>query len=189
VATVLDLEAVILAAGTGSRFGGGKLTAPFEGSTLIAMSLSAASAAPARSVTVICGADPKVELAAKAAGALIVRARDHAAGLSASLRAGLGSLPADCDGAFIFLGDMPRIPHAVLPLLAEALPGHAAAAPFVGDQRGHPVLLGREMFDEAMALTGDRGAGALLDRLGARLARVPTADPGVLFDVDLRPPS
>jgi len=189
MATVPHLHAVILAAGAGSRFGGGKLSAPFEGATLISKSLSAAFAAPAQSVRVICGADPKVEMAAIAAGASVVWAKDHAAGLSASLRAGLASLPADCDGVFIFLGDMPRIPHAILPVLADALPGHAAAAPFFEGQRGHPVLLGRDLFDAAMALTGDRGAGALLDRMGQRLARVATADPGVLFDVDVRPPS
>jgi molybdenum cofactor cytidylyltransferase len=178
----LKLEAIVLAAGMGTRFGGGKLTAFFEGGRLIDGALAAAKAAPVRGVIVVVGADPRVEGAAD--GCRIVRAQDYAAGLSASLRAGIASLPEDCEGVFVFLGDMPHIPHAVLEKLAEALPGHAAAAPVWDGQRGHPVLLGREQFDKLMGLTGDAGAGAVLAALGERLALVEAPDAGVLFDVD-----
>src|SRR3954451_23383398 len=106
------LEAVVLAAGSARRFGGGKLTAPWRDGVLLDGALAAAFAAPVRSVTVVTGADAAaVEAAARAfasrAGAAerlrIVDARDHAEGLAASLRAGIASLPLDADGAFIFL--------------------------------------------------------------------------------------
>ncbi|MBE7219715.1 MAG: NTP transferase domain-containing protein, partial [Caulobacteraceae bacterium] len=86
----------------------------------------------------------------------------------------------------IFLGDMPRIPAETPPALAAAWFARRApaAAPMWEGRRGHPVLLGRELFAEASVLGGDRGAGALLDRLGPRLARVEADDVGVLFDVD-----
>lgn len=187
MATGLKLEALVLAAGMGTRFGGGKLTAAFEGGRLIDGALAAAKAAPARSVTVVVGADPKV--AGLAEGLRVVVAEDYAAGLSASLRAGVASLPEDADGVFVFLGDMPRIPHGMLGALAIALPGHAAVAPVFEGQRGHPVLIGRELFERVMGLTGDAGAGAVLAALGERLALVEATDSGVLFDVDapLRP--
>lgn len=186
MATGLKLEAIVLAAGLGTRFGGGKLTAPYEGGRLIDGALRAARAAPVREVTVVTGADPRV---ADGVAAKIVHAEHHAQGLSASLKAGIESLPADCDGVFVFLGDMPRIPLAVLGKLAEALPGHAAAAPVWDGQRGHPVLIGAELFEKMMGLTGDAGAGAVLAALGDRLALVEASDDGVLFDVDapLRP--
>jgi molybdenum cofactor cytidylyltransferase len=189
VATGLKLEAIVLAAGMGTRFGGGKLTAAFEGGRLIDGALAAAKAAPVRGVTVMVGADARVAAVAEEAGLRVVEATDYAAGLSASLRAGIASLPDDADGAFIFLGDMPRIPVEVLAQLADAMPGHAAAAPVFDGQRGHPVLIGRELFDKVMGLTGDAGAGAVLAALGERLALVQTEDAGVLFDVDapLRP--
>lgn len=179
--TGLRLEAIVLAAGLGTRFGGGKLTAPFQGGRLIDGALRAAQAAPAREVTVVTGADPRV---ADGAAARIVHAERYADGLSASLRAGIESLPADCDGVFVFLGDMPRIPVSVLGKLAEALPGHDAAAPVWDGQRGHPVLIGRGLFEKVMTLTGDAGAGAVLAALGDRLALVEAPDDGVLFDVD-----
>jgi molybdenum cofactor cytidylyltransferase len=182
------LEAVVLAAGAGSRFGGGKLTAAFGRGVLLDGALAAAFAAPVRSVTLVTGAGAeRVAAAAQAFDPRIrlVHAADHAEGMGASLRTGIASLPADAGGAFVFLGDMPRVPHAVLAPMAQALfAGAPAAAPVFEGRRGNPVLLGRELFPELLALTGDTGARAVLQRLGARLALVEAPDDGVLFDVD-----
>jgi molybdenum cofactor cytidylyltransferase len=188
------LEAVILAAGAGSRFGGAKLTAPWRGGLLIDGALAAAFAAPARQVTLVTGADPQVETAGRAfaegrseSGRLrIVHAADHARGMAASLRAGIASLPADSSGAFVFLGDMPRVPAAVLPALARALAvGAKAAAPVFAGQRGHPVLFARALFPELCALTEDAGARNILAAIGDGVALVDSPDDGVLYDVDI----
>ena len=188
------LEAVVLAAGSSRRFGGGKLTAPFQGGVLLDGALAAAFAAPVRAVTVVTGADgPAVEAAARAFAARsgnldrlrIAHAPDHAEGLAASIRAGIASLPLDADGAFVFLGDMPRVPHAVLaPLAGLIAAGHVAAAPVFTGRRGHPAVFARALFPDLAALGGDQGARALLDRVAPPLVEAP--DDGVLFDVDTR---
>jgi len=189
------LEAIILAAGAGARFGGGKLLATWRGRPMIEAALAHAAAAPVRGVTLVIGADPRVADVARAwVGAAapsvplaVVHAADHAEGMAASLRAGMASLPADTDGALVFLGDMPRIPSETAARLAAAFPGpHAAVAPTCQGRRGHPVLFGSALFPELGALTGDRGARAVLDSLGERLIAVPVDDPGILFDVDTR---
>ena len=182
------LEAVVLGAGTGSRFGGGKLLAPYEGGVLLHGALAAAFAAPVRSVTLVAGADAGA-VAAAARGfhptIRVVEAVDYAEGMGASLRAGIASLPDDTTGAFVFLGDMPRVPHGVLFLLAEALAeGAAAAAPVFDGRRGNPALLGAGLFPQLLALTGDEGARRVLQGLGESLALVDASDDGVLFDVD-----
>ncbi|RYF98456.1 MAG: nucleotidyltransferase family protein, partial [Caulobacteraceae bacterium] len=88
---------------------------------------------------------------------------------------------------FIFLGDMPRIPVEVLQPLADALAaGSVAAQPVHEGRRGHPALIGRSLFPQVAALTGDAGAGALLKSLGDRVAQVDASE-GVLFDIDERP--
>jgi molybdenum cofactor cytidylyltransferase len=187
------LEAIVLAGGSGSRFGGGKLTHAWEGGALIDGALAAAFAAPARSVTVVTGADPKVEAAARAFAERIGQAarlriaycEDHAEGMGATLRTGVAGLPAEAAGAYVFLGDMPAIPPAILPALAAALAaGAPAAAPRFEGQRGHPVLFSATLFPQLKALTGDQGARDVLRALGDRLALVETDDPGVLVDVD-----
>jgi len=189
LATEAGLEAIVLAAGSGARFGGGKLTAPYGGGVLLDGALAAAFAAPARSVTVVTGAEAaRVAAAARAFDprVKIVHAADHTEGMGASLRTGIASLPEDAAGAFVFLGDMPRVPLAVLPKLVEALAkGALAAAPTHEGRRGNPVLIGRDLFPQLLALTGDTGARSVLQGLGDRLALIEAPDDGVLFDVDV----
>ena len=181
-------HAVVLAAGAGTRFGGGKLRADWNGRPLICAAVSAACASPAESVTLVTGADPEVAEAARCGchiPLVVVQAMDWSDGLAASLKAGFSSAPANAKGVFVFLGDMPRVPHELAGKLAEALTGGAsAAAPVHGGRRGHPVLVGPALMPAVARLEGDKGLGDLLDTLGTQLALVETADAGVLFDVD-----
>lgn len=192
---VAPFAALVLAAGRGARFGGGKLLAPFKSGVLLDGALAAALAAPAERVILVSGFDAaRVAAAARAFteptgqdGRLrLVHAADHAQGLSASLRAGLKAVPPEAEGAFVFLADMPRIPADMAGRLAGAIGPRLAAAPVFQGRRGHPVLLRRALFDRLRALDGDRGAGAVLAGLGDDLALIETDDPGVVFDVDTR---
>ena len=194
----LRLEAIVLAGGAGTRFGGRKLTASWRGGRLIDGALAAAFAAPARSVTVVTGADPAVGPAAQAFAAgvgqlerlKLVHADDHAEGMGATLRTGVAALPPDAEGVFVFLGDMPLIPPDILPRLASALAaGAQAAAPRLEGQRGHPVLFSASLFPALRASAGDEGARTVLQTLGNKLATLDTNDLGVLFDVDRPEPS
>ncbi|MBC7666881.1 MAG: nucleotidyltransferase family protein [Gemmatimonadaceae bacterium] len=189
------LEAIVLAAGAGRRFGGRKLTATFEGRPLIAGALDAAFAAPVRGVILATDGDPDLADAAQAhARALgreaklrVVTVADAADGMGASLRTAVAALQADTDGVFVFLGDMPPIPPAVPRALAAALSdGFDAAAPRLGAQRGHPVLFARRHFAALLGLTGDVGAQGVLARSGTRLKLIDTLDVGVFFDIDRR---
>lgn len=187
-------QALVLAAGLSVRFGAPKLLAPWRGGLLIEGALEAAFAAPVERVTVVTGGHATGVTAAAEAWAAragttdrlaLVHAAGHGEGLSASLRAGVASLPESAAGAFVFLADMPAIPPGVAEALAVAMTAdHDAAAPVFGGRRGHPVLLRQALFEPIRHLTGDHGAGHLLRGLGDRLALVPVADPGVLKDVD-----
>ncbi|MDX6807276.1 nucleotidyltransferase family protein [Terrihabitans rhizophilus] len=183
---------IILAAGLGSRFGGRKLLAPFRGGVLLDRAVDAALAAPLDPVILVTGADARdVEAAARARAAsagrdlLCVHAAEHANGLSESLMAGLAAVPERCEGAVVFLGDMPNLPADIVARLIGALrPRHLAAAPLFRGQRGHPVLLRRELFPSLQDLQGDKGAGTVLPGLDDRLLLVEHDDPGIVFDVD-----
>lgn len=187
-------EAIVLAAGAGIRFGGGKLTAPFRGQPLIAAALASARAAPVASVVVAVGDDPEVERVVLALNSAklnsptkirIVRVPHPAQGMGASLAAAAGALSADLDGVLVFLGDMPLIGAQVAPALMAALSGpEAIVAPVHDGRRGHPVLFGGDWIPALRALDGDIGAQALIRQAGARFTLVQTDDAGVLFDVD-----
>lgn len=187
------LEAIVLAAGAGLRFGGAKLTSPWRGGRLIDGALGAALTAPVARVVVVIGADPAVAEAARSFAEVsggsdqlvVIHTADHEKGLSASLRAGLAAVSTRARGVFVFLGDMPLTPREISPKLDLALTGGVlAAAPVCGGRRGHPALFARALFACLARLDGDQGARHILDGLGDRLALVETTDPGVLYDVD-----
>lgn len=188
MATEGGIVALVLAAGSARRFGGGKLLARWRGAPLLHAALAAAKASPATCVIVVTGADAAAVSACVHAfdpGMSVRHAPDHAEGMAASLRAGVAALPRDTRAAFVFLGDMPRVPHQILEPLAQAvIGGAAAAAPVFDARRGNPVVLGRELFAAAADLRGDVGARAILQGLGERLVLVEAPDDGVLFDVD-----
>ena len=185
----MKLACVVLAGGAGERFGRGKLGMMLGGRPLLAYALDAAAAAGG-DIVVVVGASPvATDLArswasARRTGVRLVAAVDQTEGMGASLRAGLGAVDADADGAFVFLGDMPFVPPTIAPLLAAALAdGAAAAAPTFGGVRGHPVLLGRRLIERRSLISGDRGGGGLLAREPG-VVLVESDSDGVLFDVD-----
>lgn len=110
------LQAIVLAAGSATRFGGRKLLADWNGAPLLHAALALARAAPVNGVTVVTGADA-VDIAAcvRAFDPAIhlVHAPDHAEGMAASLRAGIAGLPVGTAAAFVLLGDMPRVPQSI----------------------------------------------------------------------------
>ncbi len=188
-----SLEGIVLAAGRGARFGGGKLLARLNGAPLIAGALLTAFLAPVRRVHVAIGPEPALRKAIKAVAErikasdrlVLVEIENPMEGMGASLRTAAAALPDDAAGAFVFLGDMPAIDPATPARLAEAFTGpHDIVAPTHLGLRGHPVLFGATWLPALRALSGDEGGRALIENAGARLVRVPVEDPGIHLDVD-----
>lgn len=184
----MNRQAIVLAAGAGTRFGGGKLLADWRGRPLVLAAVEAALAAPVEAVIVVLGCEaPRVAatLAAVTDPRLhLVVADDWAEGLSASLRAGVASLPSDSVGFLLFLGDMPSIPPDLPPRVLSALDGGAAAVqPFHGQTPAHPVGFSAALYGQLRGLSGDAGAGALL-RGRSDVVRLSCGEAGSVFDVD-----
>ncbi len=176
----MNLTAIILAAGAGTRFGGGKLSALFKGEPLITHVIRAARAAPVERVLVVCS--PTLDIGEWPADPPVETIRINSPELSASLKAGIAAVQ-DTDGAFIFLGDMPLIPHSLASELAAALQNNFAAVPRHNGKSGHPVLLSARAFVAIADLTGDEGAGKLL-KARKDVAFVDCPDEGALLDID-----
>ncbi len=184
-------DAIVLAAGLGSRFGGQKLAADFRGRPVIHHVLDTALEASDDRVVLVVGAHSDLDAvldrweATDRGRLLVLTIAQQPPMLSVSLRTGIGAVRPDAEGAMVFLGDMPLIPRSITYQLKAAVRAGAwAAAPDHLSARGHPVALSRALFDAVSQLHGDAGAGALLKSLGAALALAPTDDPGVLFDID-----
>jgi molybdenum cofactor cytidylyltransferase len=155
----MNLVAIVLAAGSAKRFGSDKLSATFRGEPLVHHAIRAARAAPVSRVLVVCR--PALATGTWDGPPPVERIEIESDAQSSSLKAGI-TAAGDADGAFIFLGDMPLIPHNIAARLAGCLKGNFAALPRCEGQGGHPVLLSSRAFGEIAQLEGDEGAGKLL---------------------------
>ena len=178
---------VVLAAGRGSRFGdeAPKTLARLGSRPLVAHAVAAATASGLRPVVVVVGCQ-SAEVAA-AAGALVevVENPEWETGMATSLRAGLAAVLADQSVAAmtVALADQPRIGAEAYRRLVQAhVEGAELAVATYGGKRGHPVLIGRPYFEEAMKLTGDQGARTLLAK--PEVVEVPCDGTGEATDVD-----
>ncbi len=183
------VAAVVLAAGQSSRMAPhNKLLVPDRtGKPMIARVVDNVLASGARPVLVVTGhREAEVRAALGGRPVRFVTAPDHAAGLSASLRAGLAGTPAEAAAAVICLGDMPLVTGRMIDRLIEtydADEGRLIVAPTGNGTLGNPVLWDRRFFEEIAALSGDAGARRLLDRHAEELATVELGE-AVLRDFD-----
>jgi molybdenum cofactor cytidylyltransferase len=191
----LSLAAVVLAAGDGSRYSddpGAKLLATLDGEPLLAHVLAQVRAAGLAATVVVLG---------RGAGAIEaaldwtteIRLMNHAPqrGLSSSIQVGIDTLramPDDFDGAFLVLGDQPRLRADTMQRLHEAaararpadrpavVPRYAQPGP------RNPVLLLRPAWTWVDELEGDEGLAAILASRPDQVMEVPVG--GEMPDID-----
>lgn len=180
------LAGIVLAAGRSTRFGArNKLAVAWDGEPLVCRPVRAASAAGLAPVVVVTASDEVASLLSRSPVRCVdVETRDG--GLSASLRVGLGALPADVAGTFVLLGDMPLVTADHIARLASAFAperDRSIVVPTSGGRRGNPILWAASHFAEMAAATGDVGARRLLETNPSRIVEV-ALDDAVLFDVD-----
>ena len=159
------LHIVVLAAGASRRFGSPKQLFPVRGRPMLSRTIQLATRVAGRSVTVVLGAhESQLSELVRTSGATIVVNRHWSEGLASSIRAGILSLPADCAGAMLMLGDQFALRRVDLQRLANAwrrAPSCTVAAQYAG-VLGAPAIFPRARFGQLAALRGDHGAQSLL---------------------------
>lgn len=192
---MVEVAAILLAAGTSSRFraAGGeypsKLVAPLAAKPLVRHVAEAALACAARPIVVVTGHERiLVEAALRGLDVRFAHNSAYADGLASSLKTGVAALPENVAGALVLLGDMPGVTPALLDRLIAAFaerPNALAAAPTVDGRRGNPALLACALFPAVAALAGDEGARKLLDKVEPqKMVAVPASGVGPTLDVD-----
>lgn len=158
--------AIVLAAGSGSRFGGGKLEARLDGRPILQHVLDALAEVGIDDPVVVTPG-PIDDVAWRAARP--VTNPDPARGLSSSLRVGWGAamdVPEPPDAVIVALGDQPLVRRDVLEALRRSGldPDRPIVAARYSDSGArNPVRLEREAASLVHEAAGDRGLGPVLD--------------------------
>ena len=177
--------AVVLAAGSGRRFGGTKQLEEIDGESLVHRAARLARELRGGHSLLVVGHDADA-VSTSAAGECRFLALNerHVDGLGTSLALAARILADMADAFILLLADQPRITLAHLEALVAAWdgkPDSIVATAYAGTL-GAPALLAAGSFDKLAALDGDVGARSLFDNPAFDLSSVPFEDAAV--DVD-----
>lgn len=174
--TPVRIVGALLAAGSGSRFGGGKLDAVIDGTTVGARTLATLRGSGCDHVLIIVPPDaPGFAQNAGAGVTLVTNAvPDDGLGSSIALAAG-EAIHRNADALLVALADMPLISASTLAALVRPgiLPQTIRAACTADGRTGPPALFGSAWLPELALLTGETGARSLLKREAAWVEVVP----------------
>ncbi len=179
---------ILMAAGQGTRFGGGKLVHPIppKGLPMAIASYRHLKSATGEVIVVVRPDDEAVHAAFAAEGVTPVIAQRASEGMGFSLAAAVAASPAGT-GWIVALGDMPSIQPATIERIAGALAaGASIAVPVHDGRRGHPVGFAARHRDALLALEGDSGARSIVAAHRADVVEVPVDDAGIHADIDTR---
>lgn len=181
----MRIVGILLAAGQGSRFGGGKLLARMKDGTPVGVqSARRLRSALDEVIAVVRPGDDALAALLSAEPIRVERCPNANEGMGASLaHAVLAS--ADADGWVVALADMPLIDPRTIAIVADAVrAGARIAAPSYQGTRGHPVGFAGALGARLAALGGDAGARDILRAESAHVRLVDVDDSGVLADID-----
>jgi len=180
----LNVIALLLAAGSATRFGSDKLSHALPHGVSIAVQSARHLKAEFPRVVAVVRPGSESLAAALSDSCEVVICENAAEGMGASL-ACAARRAGRTDGYVVALADMPFIRRSSIAAVRDALvAGAPLVAPYFRARRGHPVGIAGEFHDRLVQAKGDEGARELLRENAARLVKIPVGDPGVIRDID-----
>lgn len=178
------ISGIVLAAGTGSRFGATKQLVEVEGKSLVRHPIDTLVEAGVDELIVVVGHDEDAVRTAVPADVDVVMNPDYRDGQATSLAAALHAVGDTSEAAVVLLADQPGVTAADVRALIDAF--RATRSQIVRlmftDGPG-PALLSREIYAEAGHLHGDAGARVLMASHPEWVHEVPIDRPAPV-DVD-----
>lgn len=181
------IEAIVLAAGLGTRMGRVKPLVPIAGETALAIVIRRLCAAGiGRSIVVLGHQAETVRTTVDLSACRVVRNFAPERGLASSLLLGIRAVSPDAMGTLVLHADMPAVSAETIRLVLDvARAGARIAAPRYHGRRGFPVFLSHACFGELEeTLAGDSGARDYIDRHRESVRLIEVDDSGCVLDFD-----
>lgn len=186
----MNIACVLLAAGSGRRFGGDKLLYAPAGESMLVHSLRLHRDVDyiARYLVARPG-DTAVISAAEDYGFTVIENPQHLSGIGTSAAAGaralLNALPLP-KGVLFGVCDQPYLTRETVLLLIERFQADTTRiiAPIFQEKRGNPVIFPGELLQEFLPLRADVGGSAVIQGHRDLLTTVSIPDARSLLDID-----
>jgi molybdenum cofactor cytidylyltransferase len=182
------IAAVVLAAGESRRMGRPKMVLPWQDTTIIGQVVRTLAGAGVEDIVVVTGgAGELVEAALQGLPARPVFNPDYHQGeMISTFQTGLAALSGAARAALVALGDQPQIEAWVVESVISAYQSSQAqlVVPSFRMRRGHPWLLDRSLWQEALALTNPATLRDFLNQQASRIHYVSVDSPSILMDLD-----
>jgi molybdenum cofactor cytidylyltransferase len=186
------IPGIVLAGGKSSRMGRPKALLPIgpKGETFFDRITRTLMEGGVEDVVVVIGADADAIRAAVRPASLHVRLvtnPDFERGQLTSLLAGLRAIDRPgVSAALVTLVDSPLISAVDVRRLIEARREHRApiVRPAKDGRHGHPVIFGRELFDELRRADPAQGAKSIVHAHAADIIEIHAHDEGAFIDID-----
>jgi len=177
--------AIVLAAGSSTRFGRTKQLEQIAGMSLAAGTVRKAEAACGARSVLVTGKDWRevADACAPLAGFFVIN-DDYEQGLASSIACGVRSVADTADAILLLLADVPLITVEHLTNLVNtwaASPQSIVASQFE-NTLGPPVVFPKADFDALLQLRGDRGARSIIVANKDRVQAIACAQ--AAFDID-----
>ncbi len=156
---------LVLGAGGSRRLGRPKQLLPYGEETLLGHVLKTARSCEFDQLIVaLGGAADGVREQVDLSGAEVVVNDAFGSGCSSSIARALDAVDERSDVLVLMLGDQPGVTRETVQALLAARGDAPIAVCRYDDQRGHPFVFARRMFQELANLHGDKGVWRLLDQ-------------------------
>jgi molybdenum cofactor cytidylyltransferase len=157
------ISGVVLAAGSGSRFGATKQLALLDGIPLVRHVVETLLSAGLGEVLVVTGHDADAVEAVLPSRVRAIRNPAHRDGQATSLAAGLHAVSDDSEAAVVLLADQPGVTtEEVIALIDGFRRSRRQIVRLRYADGPGPAMLSREIYAEAGHLSGDVGARVLI---------------------------
>jgi len=182
------IAAIITAAGASTRMGQPKALLHVRGETFLETVLHGCAASGINRCVVVLGPDmDKILSQIDLSGVSVVQNPSPQTGPIGSIRIALEVLlNHPVEAALVWHVDCPHVSVSTVTMMIDRYRQGDIdiVVPEFDGRRGHPVIFGREVFDELLQGPDGEGARAVVRADPSRVAVVPVADPAVAEDID-----
>jgi molybdenum cofactor cytidylyltransferase len=176
---------IILASGFSRRMHAEKLLLEVDGTPLVERVIQAAKASLLDEVVLVYQHEDIKKTGEKYPIKTVLN-KNADEGQSASIKIGIEAANPGADGFMFLVGDQPFLNAATINLLIAAFKQepHNIIAPVYNGRRGNPVIFPSTLKDDLLALKGDQGGRALIEKTPDRVSLVSIEDERLGIDVD-----